>query len=155
MHTLKVNPEIPNKILTVKFSQFCGDDRWVNKCSNCPKCASNWLEGLVSWLVMKIWCLQLYVKPKLVLNYYNLSLRFDLDFISFLFHFWVIFLFKKTSLLAYRVVSCSHQSDRCIRVCISHQSNCHIGVCITHHSYHSIWTSCTDHSVWVTFFSCK
>ena len=66
---------------------------------------------------------------------------------------------KKNSMLACRMVCCSHRSDRriwvCIlhlsdcriRVCISHRSDYHIRVCISHQSYHSIWISCTDHSV--------
>ena len=37
---------------------------------------------------------------------------------------------KKNSMLACRVICCSHQSDRRIWVCISHQSDCRIGVCI-------------------------
>ena len=41
---------------------------------------------------------------------------------------------KRKTLLAYRVVCCSHQSDRRVRVCISHQSHRRIGVCISHQS---------------------
>ena len=52
---------------------------------------------------------------------------------------------KKNSMLACRVVCCSHQSDRRNRVCISHQSVCRIRVCISHKSYHCIWISCTNH----------
>ena len=57
-------------------------------------------------------------------------------------------------MLTCRVVCCSHQSDRCIRVYILHQSYFRIRVCISHQSYNSIWISCTNHSVWV-LFSCK
>ena len=41
---------------------------------------------------------------------------------------------KKISMLAWRVLCCTHQSDRRIRVCISHQSDCCIRVCISHQS---------------------
>ena len=43
---------------------------------------------------------------------------------------------KNNSMLACRVVCCSHQSDRCIRVCILLQSDCRIRVCISHQSQH-------------------
>ena len=60
---------------------------------------------------------------------------------------------KKSSIymLACRVVCCSHQSDRRIRVCMLHLSDCRIRVCISHQSHHSIWISCTNHNVWVLF----
>ena len=85
----------------------------------------------------------------------------DLDTI-----YWVIFLIKKITMLACRVVCYPHQSHHCIRLYILHGSNCYIGVCIMyqsdchirvyilHQSYHSIWISCTNHSIWV-LLSCK
>ena len=65
----------------------------------------------------------------------------------------IFFFYKKTSLLACRVV-CTSQSDCCIRVCISHQSDCRIRVCILHQSYHSIWISCTNQEFGFLLF-CK
>ena len=68
-------------------------------------------------------------------------------------------LLKNNTMLACRVVCCSHpsdcciwvcflhQSDCCIRVCILHQSDCCTRVCISHQTYHSIWISCTNHSI--------
>ena len=70
---------------------------------------------------------------------------------------------KKKTMLARRVICCSHQLDHCIwvcisnqsdfhiRVCILHQSNCLIGVCISHQSYYSIWISYANYSIWVLF----
>ena len=62
---------------------------------------------------------------------------------------------NNNSMLACRVVCCSHQSDRriwvfishqkdcCMRACISHQTDFRIRVCISHKSHNSIWISCT------------
>ena len=83
--------------------------------------------------------------------------------INYLTHFWVIFITKKKTMLACRVICCSHQLDHCIwvyishqsdfhiRVCILHQSNCLIRVCISHQSYYSIWISYANYSFWVLF----
>ena len=76
-----------------------------------------------------------------------------------------LFYKKKTNktMLACRVICCSHQLDHCIwvyishqsdfhiRVCILHQSNCLIRVCISHQSYYSIWISYANYSIWVLF----
>ena len=41
---------------------------------------------------------------------------------------------KNNSMLACRMVCCSHRSDRRIWVCTSHLSDCRIRVCISHRS---------------------
>ena len=68
---------------------------------------------------------------------------------NFMEAFKVIFFNKNNSMLAYRMVCCSHKSERRVRVCISHQSDHCIKVCISHQSECRIWISCTNHSVWV------
>ena len=51
-------------------------------------------------------------------------------------HFLIFFFskIKNNSRLAYRVICCSPQSDRRVRVCLSHQSDCRVRVCISHQS---------------------
>ena len=108
-------------------------------------CEGMFIKWLVHWFVIS--CHFLYAW-----NFYFLSYFFFYE--------------KKPSMLVYRMVCCSHQSDLGINlcmlhqsdchiwVCISHQSDCYIRVCILHQSYHSIWISCTNHSIWL-LFSCK
>ena len=74
-----------------------------------------------------------------------------------LINFWVIFLMKKTTMFACRVVCISYQSDHGIWVCILHQSDCCIMVCIKHQSLqhldillqsqHLEYASCTSQTV--------
>ena len=63
----------------------------------------------------------------------------EVEFIELFYFFYIK---ESNSMLACKVVCCSHQSDRRIRVCISYQSDYRIVACISHQSYHS-----TNHSV--------
>ena len=76
-----------------------------------------------------------------------------------MFRFLSFFFYKKNnSMLVYRVVCCSHQSDCHIRVVsyanqiaalgyVLHQLDCCIRVCILHQLHRCISISCINHSV--------